>query len=172
MNEYIVKIGNMYLKSEKSYKNQMGYLDKKHPENTAVLTKFDFKAKTFETKEEAMKVAEKYKMDFEIIEIHKEIQVKDVEYYRSEQALADAIREGIKNYGYEPLQKMLKISESTFYKLLNGKADSVYERITINVCQELVKLGHEDLRMYITKRREWIAKKVKERAEMNGLRSC
>lgn len=86
--------------------------------------------------------------------------------------MADAIREEIKNYGYEPLQKMLKISESTFYKLLNGKADSVYERITINVCQELVKLGHEDLRMYITKRREWIAKKVKERAEMNGLRSC
>nr|DAV68545.1 MAG TPA: ATP-dependent target DNA activator B [Caudoviricetes sp.] len=172
MNEYIVKFGNMYFEAEKSYKNQMGYLDKNHPENTAVLTKFDFKAKPFETKEEALKIAKKYKMDFEIIEIHKEIQVKDVEYYRSEQALADAIREEIKNYGYEPLQKMLKISESTFYKLLNGKADSVYERITINVCQELVKLGHEGLRMYITKRREWIAKKVKERAKMNELSSC
>ena len=172
MNEYIVKFGNMYFEAEKSYKNQMGYLDKNHPENTAVLTKFDFKAKTFETKEEALKIAEKYKMDFEIIEIHKEIQVKDVEYYRSEQALADAIREEIKNYGYEPLQKMLKISEKTFYKMLNGQSDDVYERITINVCLELIKLGHEDLRMYIQKRREWIAKKVKERALLNGLRSC
>nr|DAN77305.1 MAG TPA: hypothetical protein [Caudoviricetes sp.] len=165
MNEYIVKIDKYYYAGTNEY-NVRGYLDKQHPTKTIKLTKFDFKALALDEYEDAVEVAERCKNlgeKIEILTIKKSVTVDTVKYFRSDKYLADILKEEQKKTPQRELQKELNIQGKTYYRILNGFAIEVYDRIIYNVGAELLKRGYKEVELYLQRRRELEYKKKKER---------
>lgn len=165
MNEYIVKIDKYYYAGTNEY-NVRGYLDKKHPQKTIKLTKFDFKALALDEYEDAVEVAERCKNlgeKIEILTIKKIVTVDTVKYFRSDKYLADILKEEQKKTPQRELRKELNIQDKTYYRILNGFAIEVYDRIIYNVGAELLKRGYKEVELYLQYRRELEYKKKKER---------
>nr|DAX76635.1 MAG TPA: ATP-dependent target DNA activator B [Caudoviricetes sp.] len=165
MNEYIVKIDNNYYAGDKIYTIR-GYMDKKHPSKTIKLTRYDFKALAVDDYEDAVKIKERCKKlgkHIEIFKVKKGVTVDTVKYFRSEKYLADVLREEQKKVPQPELRKALNISDRTYYRILNGFADQVYERIVYSVCAELIKRGYKELELYLKTRRELEYHKKREK---------
>ena len=165
MNEYIVKIDKYYYAGTNEY-NVRGYLDKQHPTKTIKLTKFDFKALALDEYEDAVEVAERCKNlgeKIEILKIKKSVTVDTVKYFRSDKYLADILKEEQKKTPQRELRKELNIQDKTYYRILNGFAIEVYDRIIYNVCAEFLKRGYKEVELYLQRRRELEYKKKKER---------
>lgn len=156
MNKYIVKIDKYYYAGINKY-TVRGYIDKQHPTETIKLTRFDFKAFELDSFEEAQAVAERCKnlgKNIEIFKIKKGLTFDTVKYFCSQNYLADVLREEQEKTNQIELRKALNISERTYYRIMNGFADEVYERIVYSVCAELLKRGYKELELYLTARRE------------------
>lgn len=156
MNEYIIKIDNNYYAGTNEY-NVRGYLDKQHPTKTIKLTKFDFKALAVDDYEDAVKIKERCKKlgkQIEILKLKKSVTVDTVKYFRSEKYLADILREEQKKTPQIELRKELNIKDKTYYRILNGFANEVYDRIIYSVCAEFLKRGYKEVELYLTRRRE------------------
>ena len=165
MNEYIVKIDKYYYAGTKKYLVR-GYVDKQHPTETIKLTRFDFKALGLDSFEEAKAVAKKCKnlgKNIEIFKMKKGLTVDTVKYFRSQNYLADVLREEQEKTNQIELRKALNISDRTYYRIMNGFADEVYERIVYSVCGELLKRGYKELELYLQARREMEYKKKREK---------
>lgn len=165
MNEYIVKIDKYYYAGTNEY-NVRGYLDKQHPTKTIKLTKFDFKALALDEYEDAAKIKERCKnlgKKIEILKIKKNITVDTVKYFRSEKYLADILKEEQKKTPQRELRKELNIKDKTYYRILNGFANEVYDRIIYNVCAEFLKRGYKEVELYLTRRREIEYQKKREK---------
>lgn len=165
MNEYIVKIDKYYYAGTNEY-NVRGYLDKQHPTRTIKLTKFDFKALALDEYEDAVEIAERCKNlgeKIEILTIKKAVTVDSVKYFRSDKYLADILKEEQKKTPQRELRKELNIQDKTYYRILNGFAIEVYDRIIYNVCAEFLKRGYKEVELYLQRRRELEYKKKKER---------
>lgn len=164
MNEYIVKIDKYYYAGTNEY-NVRGYLDKQHPTKTIKLTKFDFKALSIDEYEDAVEVAERCKNlgeNIEILKLKKSVTVDTVKYFRSDKYLADILKEEQKKTPQRELRKELNIQDKTYYRILNGFAIEVYDRIIYNVGAELLKRGYKEVELYLQRRRELEYKKKKE----------
>lgn len=165
MNEYIVKIDKYYYAGTNEY-NVRGYLDKQHPQKTIKLTKFDFKALALDEYEDAVEVAERCKnlgKQIEILKLKKSVTVDTVKYFRSEKYLADILREEQKKTPQIKLRKELNIKDKTYYRILNGFANEVYDRIIYSVCAEFLKRGYKEVDLYLTRRREIEYQKKREK---------
>lgn len=165
MNEYIVKIDKYYYAGTNEY-NVRGYLDKQHPTKTIKLTKFDFKALALDEYDDAVEVAERCKNlgeKIEILTVKKAVTVDSVKYFRSDKYLADILKEEQKKTPQRELRKELNIQDKTYYRILNGFAIEVYDRIIYNVGAELLKRGYKEVELYLQRRRELEYKKKKER---------
>lgn len=165
MNEYIVKIDKYYYAGTNEY-NVRGYLDKQHPTKTIKLTKFDFKALAIDEYEDAVEVAELCKNlgeKIEILAVKKAVTVDSVKYFRSDKYLADILKEEQKKTHQRELRKELNIQDKTYYRILNGFAIEVYDRIIYNVCAEFLNRGYKEVELYLQRRRELEYKKKKER---------
>lgn len=165
MNEYIVKIDKYYYAGTNEY-NVRGYLDKQHPTRTIKLTKFDFKALSLDEYEDAVEVAKRCKnlgKKIEILKIKKSVTVDTVKYFRSEKYLADILKEEQKKTPQRELRKELNIKDKTYYRILNGFANEVYDRIIYSVCDEFLKRGYKEVELYLTRRREIEYQKKREK---------
>lgn len=165
MNEYIVKIDKYYYAGTNEY-NVRGYLDKQHPTKTIKLTKFDFKALALDEYEDAVEVAERCKNlgeKIEILKLKKSVTVDTVKYFRSDKYLADILREEQKKTPQIELRKELNIKDKTYYRILNGFANEVYDRIIYSVCAEFLKRGYKEVDLYLTRRREIEYQKKREK---------
>lgn len=165
MNEYIVKNDKYYYAGTNEY-NVRGYLDKQHPTKTIKLTKFDFKALALDEYDDAVEVAERCKnlgKKIEILKIKKSLTVDTVKYFRSEKYLADILKEEQKKTPQRELGKELKIQDKTYYRILNGFANEVYDRIIYSVCAEFLKRGYKEVELYLTRRREIEYQKKREK---------
>lgn len=165
MNEYIVKIDNNYYVGDKIYTIR-GYMDKKHPSKTIKLTRYDFKALAVDDYEDAVKIKERCKKlgkKIEILKIKKNVTVDTVKYFRSEKYLADILKEEQKKTPQIELRKELNIKDKTYYRILNGFANEVYDRIIYNVCAEFLKRGYKEVELYLTRRREIEYQKKREK---------
>lgn len=165
MNEYIVKIDKYYYAGTNEY-NMRGYLDKQHPTKTIKLTKFDFKALAIDEYEDAVEVAERCKNLGEkiaILTVKKAVTVDSVKYFRSDKYLADILKEEQKKTPQRELRKELNIQDKTYYRILNGFAGEVYDRIIYSVCAELLKRGYKEVELYLKSRREIEYKKKREK---------
>ena len=165
MNEYIVKIDKYYYAGTNEY-NMRGYLDKQHPTKTIKLTKFDFKALAIDEYEDAVEVAERCKNlgeKIEILTVKKTVTVDSVKYFRSDKYLADILKEEQKKTPQRELRKELNIKDKTYYRILNGFANEVYDRIIYNVCSEFLKRGYKEVELYLTRRREIEYQKKREK---------
>jgi len=165
MNEYIVKIDKYYYAGQNEY-NVRGYLDKQHPTKTIKLTKFDFKALALDEYEDAVEVAERCKnlgQNIDILTIKKSVTVETVKYFRSDKYLADILKEEQKKTPQRELRKELNIQDKTYYRILNGFANEVYDQTIYSVCSEFLKRGYKEVELYLTCRREIEYKKKRER---------
>ena len=156
MNEYIIKIDKYYYAGDKIYSIR-GYMDKKHPSKTIKLTRYDFKALAVDEYEDAVKIKERCKnlgKQIEIFKVKKGVTVDTVKYFRSQKYVGDVLKEEQKKVPQPELRKALNISDRTYYRILNGFSDEVYERIVYSVCAELLKRGYKELELYLTARRE------------------
>lgn len=165
MNEYIVKIDKYYYAGTNEY-NVRGYLDKQHPTKTIKLTKFDFKALALDEYEVAVEVAERCKNlgeKIEILKLKKSVTVDTVKYFLSDKYLADILREEQKKTPQIELRKELNIKDKTYYRILNGFANEVYDRIIYSVCAEFLKRGYKEVDLYLTRRREIEYQKKREK---------
>lgn len=165
MNEYIVKIDNNYYAGDKIYTIR-GYMDKKHPRKTIKLTRYDFKALAVDDYEDAVKIKERCKnlgKKIEILKIKKRVTVDTVKYFRSEKYLADILKEEQKKTPQIELRKELNIKDKTYYRILNGFANEVYDRIIYSVCDEFLKRGYKEVELYLTRRREIEYQKKREK---------
>ena len=64
--------------------------------------------------------------------------------------------------------EILKIKKSVTvdtvkYRILNGFANEVYDRIIYNVCVEFLKRGYKEVELYLTRRREIEYQKKREK---------
>ena len=86
-----------------------------------------------------------------------------VKYFRSEKYLADILKEEQKKTPQIELRKELNIKDKTYYRILNGFANEVYDRIIYNVCSEFLKRGYKEVELYLTRRREIEYQKKREK---------
>lgn len=165
MNEYIVKIDNNYYAGQNEY-NVRGYLDKQHPTKTIKLTRYDFKALAVDDYEDAVKIKERCKKlgeKIEILTVKKAVTVDSVKYFRNDKYLADILKEEQKKTPQRELRKELNIKDKTYYRILNGFANEVYDRIIYSVCAEFLKRGYKEVELYLTRRREIEYQKKREK---------
>lgn len=165
MNEYIVKIDNHYYAGDKTY-TMRGYLDKKHPSKTIKLTRYDFKALVVDDYESAVEVAERCKNlgeKIEILTVKKAVTVDSVKYFRSDKYLADILKEEQKITPQRELRKELNIQDKTYYRILNGFANEVYDQTIYSVCSEFLKRGYKEVELYLKTRRELEYHKKREK---------
>lgn len=165
MNEYIVKIDKYYYAGTNEY-NVRGYLDKQHPTITIKLTKFDFKALALDEYEDAVEVAERCENlgeKIKILTVKKSVTVDTVEYFRSDKYLADILKEEQKKTPQRELRKELNIQDKTYYRILNGFANEVYDQTIYSVCSEFLKRGYKEVELYLQARREMEYKKKREK---------
>lgn len=165
MNEYIVKIDNNYYAGDKIYTIR-GYMDKKHPRKTIKLTRYDFKALAVDDYEDAVKIKERCKNlgeKIEILTLKKAVTVDSVKYFRSDKYLADILKEEQKKTPQRELRKELNIQDKTYYRILNGFANEVYDKTIYSVCSEFLKRGYKEVELYLKARRELEYHKKREK---------
>ena len=155
MSNYLIKIGNLYYAGTKDYKAEQGYLDRQHPSVLIKLNKFDFNATQFASEKYAREVADKLKFKCTVVKVGEQEQKKpDVEYLKSPAVVADALQAIIDEFGERKARELLMVSNYTFDKILNGRADDVWFRLILNTIKTMINLGHRELQMYANHRKD------------------
>ena len=77
-----------------------------------------------------------------------------VEYLKSPAVVADALQAIIDEYGERKARELLMVSNYTFDKILNGRADDVLFRLILNTLKTMINLGRREVQMYMNYRRD------------------
>lgn len=155
MSNYLIKIGNLYYAGTHDYTAGQGYLDRQHPRVLIKLNKFDFNATQFASEKYAREVADKLRLKCTVVKsAEQEDQKPSVEYLKSPEVVADALKAIIDEYGERKARELLMVSNYTFDKILNGQADKVWFRLILNTLKTMINLGHRELQMYANHRKD------------------
>lgn len=73
------------------------------------------------------------------------------------------MKEEQKKTSQRELRKELNIKDKTYYRIINGFANEVYDQTIYSVCSEFLKRGYKEVELYLTHRREIEYKKKRER---------
>lgn len=161
MSNYLIKIGNLYYAGTHDFTAEKGYLDKRHPRVLIKLNKFDFNATQFASEKYAREVADKLKFKCTVVRAQGPQETKpDVEYLKSPAVVADALQAIIDEFGERKARELLMVSNRTFDKMLDGRADDVWFRLILNALKTMINLGRREVQMYINYRKD-LAYKVK-----------
>jgi hypothetical protein len=161
MSNYLIKIGNLYYAGTHDFTAEKGYLDKRHPRVLIKLNKFDFNATQFASEKYAREVADKLKFKCTVVRAQGPQETKpDVEYLKSPAVVADALQAIIDEFGERKARELLMVSNRTFDKMLDGRADDVWFRLILNTLKTMINLGRREVQMYINYRKD-LAYKVK-----------
>lgn len=161
MSNYLIKIGNLYYAGEKDYQVEKGYLDRQHPRILIKLNKYDSNATQFASEKYAREVADKLKFKCTVVKSAEQEERKpSVEYLKSPEVVADALRAIIDVFGERKARELLRVSEHTFDKILDGQADKVWDNLILNTLKTMINLGHRELQMYANQRK-YLAYKVR-----------
>lgn len=155
MSNYLIKIGNLYYAGTKDYKAEQGYLDRQHPRVLIKLNKFDFNATQFASEKYAREVADKLKFKCTVVRAQGQQETKpDVEYLKSPAVVEDALQAIIDEFGERKARELLMVSNHTFDKILNGRADDVWFRLILNTLKTMINLGRREVQMYMNYRKD------------------
>lgn len=155
MSNYLIKIGNLYYAGAHDYISEKGYLDRQHPRMLIKLNKFDFNATQFASEKYAREVADKLKFKCSVVKSTEQEERKpSVEYLKSPEVVADALKAIIDEFGERKARELLMVSNYTFDKILNGHADKVWFRLILNTLKTMMNLGHRELQMYANHRKD------------------
>lgn len=154
MSNYLIKIGNLYYAGTHDFTAEKGYLDKRHPRVLIKLNKFDFNATQFASEKYAREVADKLKFKCTVVRAQGQQETKpDVEYLKSPAVVADALQAIIDEFGERKARELLMVSNHTFDKILNGRADDVWFRLILNTLKTMINLGRREVQMYMDHRK-------------------
>ena len=154
MSNYLIKIGNLYYAGTHDFNAEKGYLDKRHPRVLIKLNKFDFNATQFASEKYAREVADKLKFKCTVVRAQGPQETKpDVEYLKSPAVVADALQAIIDEFGERKARELLMVSNHTFDKILNGRADDVWFRLILNTLKTMINLGRREVQMYMDHRK-------------------
>lgn len=157
----IIKAGNYYVADSVDYSNYLGYLDRRHPKKTIKLTKFEMKAKVFNSVEEALKFSKNIKFEYEILYILDTLEVVERKrYLTSNEIFNDCFQKMVHDRGEEVVKNMLNIKEQTFKNLMNGNVDYVAVNSLLRIINLMIIAGFKELRMYFEKRKEISVKRA------------
>lgn len=95
--------------------------------------------------------------------VKKAVTVDSVKYFRSDKYLADILKEEQKKTPQRELRKELNIQDKTYYRILNGFANEVYDKIIYSVCSEFLKRDYKEVELYLKARREKEYQKKREK---------
>ena len=155
MSNYLIKIGNLYYAGTHDFNAEKGYLDKRHPRVLIKLNKFDFNATQFASEKYAREVADKLKFKCTVVRAQGQQETKpDVEYLKSPAVVADALQAIIDEFGERKSRELLMVSNHTFDKILNGRADDVWFRLILNTLKTMINLGRREVQMYMNYRKD------------------
>lgn len=155
MSNYLIKIGNLYYAGTHDFNAEKGYLDKRHPRVLIKLNKFDFNATQFASEKYAREVADKLKFKCTVVRAQGQQETKpDIEYLKSPAVVADALQAIIDEFGERKARELLMVSNCTFDKILNGRADDVWFRLILNTLKTMINLGRREVQMYMNYRRD------------------
>lgn len=155
MSNYLIKIGNLYYAGTHDFNAEKGYLDKRHPRVLIKLNKFDFNATQFASEKYAREVADKLKFKCTVVRAQGQQETKpDVEYLKSPAVVADALQAIIDEFGERKARELLMVSNHTFDKILNGRADDVWFRLILNTLKTMINLGRREVQMYMNYRKD------------------
>lgn len=155
MSNYLIKIGNLYYAGTHDFTAEQGYLDKRHPRVLIKLNKFDFNATQFASEKYAREVADKLRLKCTVVKsAEQEEQKPSVEYLKSPAVVADALQAIIDEFGERKARELLMVSNYTFDKILDGKADEVWFRLILNTLKTMMNLGRREVQMYMNYRRD------------------
>lgn len=151
--KYILKAGVFYVAGKKNYSAERGYMDKDHPENTIELTKFNYKAKQFNTKEEAEAYVKGTKLHYDVYSIQTtERERKKPEYWFTAEAFTDVFKQMLEDRGEDTVLTVLNIKEATLKDLENGLVDGVGFQQVARIIKIMQALGYKGLNMYLATR--------------------
>ena len=151
--KYILKAGVFYVAGKKDYSTERGYMDKDHPTKTIKLTKYDFKAKQFNTKEEALAYVNGTKLHYDVYSIQtNERERKKPEYWFTAEAFTDVFNTMLEERGKETVLTVFNIKETTLEALENGEVDGVGFQQVARIIKLMQALGYKGLNMYLAKR--------------------
>lgn len=154
MSNYLIKIGNLYYAGTHDFNAEKGYLDKRHPRVLIKLNKFDFNATQFASEKYAREVADKLKFKCTVVRAQGQQETKpDIEYLKSPAVVADALQAIIDEFGERKARELLMVSNYTFDKILNGRADDVWFRLILNTLKTMINLGRREVQMYMDHRK-------------------
>lgn len=155
MSNYLIKIGNLYYAGTHDFTTEQGYLDRQHPRVLIKLNKFDFNATQFASEKYAREVADKLKFKCTVVKSAEQEERKpDIEYLKSPAVVADALQAIIDEFGERKARELLMVSNHTFDKILNGRADDVWFRLILNTLKTMINLGRREVQMYMNYRRD------------------
>ena len=155
MSNYLIKIGNLYYAGTHDYEAERGYLDRQHPRVLIKLNKFDFNATQFASEKYAREVADKLKLKCTVVRAQGPQETKpDIEYLKSPAVVADALQAIIDEFGERKARELLMVSNYTFDKILNGRADDVWFRLILNTLKTMINLGRREVQMYMNYRKD------------------
>lgn len=155
MSNYLIKIGNLYYAGTHDFTTEQGYLDRQHPRVLIKLNKFDFNATQFASEKYAREVADKLKFKCTVVKsVEQEERKPSVEYLKSPAVVADALKAIIDEFGERKTRELLMVSNHTFDKILNGRADDVWFRLILNTLKTMINLGRREVQMYMNYRRD------------------
>ena len=155
MSNYLIKIGNLYYAGTHDFNAEKGYLDKRHPRVLIKLNKFDFNATQFASEKYAREVADKLKFKCTVVRAQGQQETKpDIEYLKSPAVVADALQAIIDEFGERKARELLMVSNHTFDKILNGRADDVWFRLIVNTLKTMINLGRREVQMYMNYRKD------------------
>ena len=155
MSNYLIKIGNLYYAGTHDFTTEQGYLDRQHPRVLIKLNKFDFNATQFASEKYAREVADKLKFKCTVVKsAEQEEQKPSVEYLKSPAVVADALQAIIDEFDERKARELLMVSNYTFDKILDGKADEVWFRLILNTLKTMMNLGRREVQMYMNYRRD------------------
>lgn len=154
MSNYLIKIGNLYYAGTHDFTVEQGYLDRQHPRVLIKLNKFDFNATQFASEKYAREVADKLKFNCTVVKSAEQEERKpSVEYLKSPAVVADALQAIIDEFGERKARELLMVSNHTFDKILNGRADDVWFRLILNTLKTMINLGRREVQMYMDHRK-------------------
>ena len=155
MSNYLIKIGNLYYAGTHDFTAEKGYLDRQHPRVLIKLNKFDFNATQFASEKYAREVADKLKFKCTVVRAQEQQETKpDVEYLKSPAVVADALQAIIDEFGERKARELLMVSNRTFDKILDGRADDVWFRLILNTLKTMINLGRREVQMYMNYRKD------------------
>lgn len=138
---------------KKDYSVKRGYMDRNHPKNTIELTKFNFKAKQFNTKEEALAYVNGTKLHYDVYSIEtNERERKKPEYWFTAEAFTDVFNKMLEDRGEDTVLTVLGIKEDTLKALQHGEVDGVGFQQVSRIIKLMQALGYKGLNMYLATR--------------------